>query len=206
MRLGTMFLVCLSCSAATSMFAGTIPYPSAGQIAPEVATYAASNSGVDLYFTGYSAVLDDTISVFDVNTGYNSGPLLDNQTTAVGTEVAVGTTPGQINAGDRLILYINTPLGQFASAGSDSADGVNHAYVTPFPGGMVGGVLVPSGYFVGMEDLPNGISDFDYNDDMFVLTGIATVTPEPGSLLLLGTGLLGGMAVLSYRRKAAARV
>jgi hypothetical protein len=53
-----------------------------------------------------------------------------------------------------------------------------------------------------MEDLPNGQSDFDYNDDTYVFTNIAAApTPEPSSFALFGTGLLGVAGVL--RRKFA---
>ncbi len=179
-----------------------IPYNNTGQIAPSVVTYASSSSGVGLYFAGSSAVLDDSIDIYDVTTGYDSGNLLGNHTTALGTMVKVGTSPGEINGGDQLVLYIDSPDGRFASVASYSADGVNHAYITPFSAGMLGSTLVPAGLYVGMEDLPNGISDFDYNDDTFVLTGLTTVTPEPGSLLLVGTGMLAAVGVLGRRRKS----
>lgn len=40
------------------------------------------------------------------------------------------------------------------------------------------------------KDLPNSISDFNYNDDTFVFTDVAiNAAPEPFSFLLMGSGL-----------------
>ena len=59
---------------------------------------------------------------------------------------------------------------------------------------------IPPGTFIGMEDLAaNQGSDFDYNDDQFVFTNIATnVVPEP-SMLILCSGLLSLLPVARRR-------
>src|SRR6202042_67258 len=102
-----------------------------------------------------------------------------------GTEISVGTTPGQINKGDQLVFYIISPEGNFASIAADSADSVNHAYITDINAGVLNGVSIPSGIFVGLEDEINGASDFNYNDDTFVFTGVSA--PSIG----VGTGTTG---------------
>lgn len=56
----------------------------------------------------------------------------------------------------------------------------------------------PSALFIGWEDLCAGRaipactgSDYDYNDVIFVVRGVATAIPEPAALALLGAGLIG---------------
>ncbi len=200
-RLHVALSTALLLSSATPMFAGPIPYPNPFHIAPEVPTYASSAGGIVLSYYGSTAGGEDAVQVYDVQTGFNSGNILDNRTTPVGTELTVGA--GQINAGDQIIFYIDSIVGRFASIGSYSDDGVNHAYITDYPGGTLNSMAIPAGYFVGLEDLPNGATDFNYNDDTFVVSGVdapaVSATPEPTSLALFATGMLVVAGLLRRR-------
>ena len=189
------------CSAASPLLADSIPYAAVGTVAAQLTTTAKGSGGLDLYYLGSTAGYTDYVGVYDLQTGSNSGLLFNNRTTAVGTEAVVGSAPGQIAAGDQLIFYIDSPEGIFTSLADYNTDQTNHAYVTRFSGGTVNGVQIPSGLFVGMEDEAASHSDLNYNDLDFVVTNTSSsVTPEPSSFLLLGTGAFGLMVNLFRRR------
>jgi len=185
------------------------PYNNVGT--PDSATiinYTGANAaGIIGYFYGASASDTDNISVYDVTAGVflSNQHSFSNQTTAVGTSVLF--TNGALKNGDVLVfdLYNSSfPGDTLSSDPGTSPDGDSHAYFSSFDGNIPG-VGTVDGTFVGMEDLPANVSDFDYNDDTFVFTNVTvsdpTPTPEPSSFALLGTGLLGAAGVL--RRKFA---
>lgn len=154
------------------------------------------------YFTGASAVDTDSIALLDRTTGQMSSFFFNNHATAAGTTANFGT----VAAGDALefVLFASNK-DDLLFSGVDNPDGVAHAWITPFFGGVIGSVNYPAGVYVGFEDLlQSQRSDFDYNDDTFVFTTVqsassTTAAPEPASLALLGTGAFGAFALLDRR-------
>lgn len=129
------------------------------------------------------------------------------------------------NGPDAPANYFNDPTRDFAGSvnppgqGGPQADTNNHFYVTPFTSSDLAGSFQggPNDLFVGIEDRPIGVasgpcttsSDCDYNDEEIVLTNVTTgtpqtppppsSTPEPGSIALLGTGILGAAGMVRRR-------
>ncbi len=219
-------LAAASLTAASSL-ADTIPYQNVGQLAPTNTLTATATGTVMAYFAGSNAGATDTIELWDVTQNTVSGFMLQNHTSTLG----LGVSMLSVNAGDTLVFILdNVSSGQLEDSVNDngiattdningtpthdSADGYNHAYTTAYTGGITGipTSLIGTGTYVGMEDLavtgfaPLTGSDLDYNDDTFVFTDVgvnllSASTPEPSSIALLGTGLLGIAGVL--RRKFA---
>ena len=203
MRRLALLLVLLSLSSASYLLADAIPYPTPGVVAPQSLLIASATGDVTGYFvmggplSGGGAAYLDFVRLFDVTAGTFSGWLFDNQTSTAGLTADFG----HVTAGDTLIFEIQVVnLGNtiFASDSAYSADGSNHGYATGFQRGLLNGAEIPAGLYIGMEDLPALYSDFNYRDDTFVVTGVAPV-PEPGSVVLIGTGAL--LAAASIRRR-----
>jgi len=210
MRLSLIALVSILAAGSAPLFADNIPYANVGQLAPDQNFTAAASGSVTAYFYSSDAGDEDKIILWDKTSGVMTAPSLDNHSAAVGSSVSLAVT-----AGDSLVFIIdNISTGQYfssvdyfgvASPANYNDDGYNHAYSTPYSGGVSG---IPAGTYVGMEDLgvtglkPLTGSDLDYNDDNFIFTNVtASPTPEPSSIVLFGTGLVGAAGAL--RRKFA---
>jgi len=209
MRLHLLVLASILAAGSSPLLADPFtPYPTSGS-PDNVVTHVnfAGGAGITAYFYSVSAADTDTISVYDETThSYLSPQGVFNNQSPLSVGSTVTFTSATLHTGDLLAFELfNTSYSGdvFASDASLSTDGVNHAYITAFSGSIpdISGTI--TGMFVGMEDLPKGASDFDYNDDTFVFTNVAptTATPEPSSFLLLGTGLIGVASTL--RRKLA---
>lgn len=213
------FLPALFVLGSSSALCQYSPYANGGSLAPSTPLTATATGSITGYFYDSAAGGTDYVRLLDVTSGYTSQYLLDNHTTAPGSAVDFGpvtvgdqlvfeivnsdveTSDGYTNRGNLQPIDPNARTNKYLMA-SDSAysfDGINHAYITAFSADPTLGI--PAGLFVGMEDLPTGYADLDYNDTEFVFTNVSAVaaTPEPGTMALCGTGLLTLMA--GYRRK-----
>lgn len=173
------------------------PYSPAGT--PNGVTYtftAAATGNLIAYFAGSSASYTNEITMLvnGVATGIQG---LNNHTSNYGDQLNFGS----VNAGDTLVFELLNispgGIGPWYSQQSMNYDRVNHVYSAAYGGDIV----IPAGTFVAFEDLPFG-GDFNYQDENFVFTNVATSTnvPEPASLALFGLGI-GGIA-LSRRKRA----
>jgi hypothetical protein len=185
----------LSCGAV----AATVTYPDAGTENPTTYDFVAASAGDLLaYFVGRGdAVFSDTLGVtVDGVTRATTG--LNNQVSVYGETLDLG----HVNAGDQIVfsLAVANIGATWYSDASLNSDGANHAYAAPFTGNS----LIPRGTYVGFEDLPAAVADFNYTDEQFVVSNIRTVpsaVPVPASGWLLMGGL-AGLGLFGRRRPA----
>ncbi|MBI4342937.1 MAG: PEP-CTERM sorting domain-containing protein [Candidatus Omnitrophica bacterium] len=153
----------------------------------------------------------DRVEIFvggDTDGATESFELFDN---GDGTfSVFVGGSDSTVDFDDNAFrVYIENDDNIFFQDDSRNVDGERHVLIFHTEDGGTGdlsGTVVPDHSFIfAFEDLPEGPSDFDYNDFLYHFQIPTTeppptgVIPEPGTMLLFGLGGIG--AAFSRRRK-----
>lgn len=166
----------------------------------ELAGYAGTNRfGIYGYTeSGSSITLGEQLEVF---TGADSAVT----STRLAFNLAAGTVQ---NTATGAVAHIGRNFGFYIDSSSRSGGGLFYTHNSLNNGGLDyfkiyntsasgSGDLFGSDIVLGMEDL-FGLGDKDYNDMIVGVSDVSAV-PEPGTMVLLGIGLLG-MAIYGKRR------
>ena len=174
-------------SAEAQALPGTSLYATGDEVWVKFVSYDAQYRN-DLYFFAY-------VGQSTVDAQY----LFTNHTAVAGSERQV---LGGFTAGQEIVfgIYVyDQARGRYytyySGGAGNNPDGVKHVQLWKIEDGKYA-------LRVGFEDLYGG-GDKDYNDLIFEVSGVTnTVTPEPITIALLGSGLVGlGGAGLTRRRR-----
>lgn len=188
-----------------SLFASDcIPYCNVGSVATPHSYYATATGQVTVTFYGFDADFIDYVGIYNWNTDKTSDSILFNQG---GPQIPITI---DVTAGDLISFAFfdaTTRRAWDSQYYAYTPDGVNHVY----------GANGASDVFLAFEDLMKSeAGDFDYNDLEVTATNVTmvdwvpppanavlppwVVTPEPSSLLLLGSGI-SGLALRMWKRR-----
>ena len=196
--------------------ADAIPYPNPGTINSATYTFTAATSGdVIAYFAGgRNAGYDNKVGLL-IN-GVDHGIYgLDNHHSNIGDQFDFGPA----NAGDVLTFVLQSNDGSSINTiysdpslnlAYDGSAGHQHVYATPYSATSpipAGFDSIPAGLFVAFEDQRFPSSDFNYNDEDFVVPNVNVSVPGPvvgaglPGLMMAGSGFI---ALMRRRRQHAA--
>jgi hypothetical protein len=209
---GLMAGIALMFAMAPVASADVIPYPNTGTPNPVPYAFTATATGdVIAFFAGSHAGDEDQLGMLDngtLTTVSGGGNFcLDDHTSAIGDACNLG----MVTAGDTLVFVMkNLAVGGLVysdpslntSYDTNGSAGHNHVYSTEYTATSPVIDGIPPGVYVAFEDEAFPSSDFNYDDETFVVTNVTGVVPEPSVILLLGTAVLGLGTV--FRRKLTA--
>ncbi len=189
--------------------ADAIPYGGSGENATTYTFTAAATGNVTAYFAGSQAGFTNDLGLL-VNGVDTNVYGLNNHASAIGASIQWAVT-----AGDHLTFVMRNllPLPGLGNLYSnpalngpyDGGVGHNHIYSTAYTATtpLIG--AIPIGTYVGFEDLPAyWPPDWNYTDETFVFTNVATTVAPLPSTAWVGLALFVGLGIFQLSRRSTA--
>jgi hypothetical protein len=185
------------------------------QMANANITFTATGTDVTAYYVGGDASDLDLVGMLVNVNSYDAIQLqtaINNMAFPIsnvsqGTPITTPFDLGSVNVGDSLVFVLkNTVTKSYILSDSTLNDILNgnantggHDYITTDSTTYTGSTPLPSGTYVGFEDLlPGQNSDFDRNDLEFVFQNITPRDPNVGSVPEPTTVVAGALLLLPF--------